>query len=72
LDPRTAARTLLQTLAKFRQKDVLPMLLPFIQNVLSEYNIATPENRNYIQKDGVMIIIAWIFKVSAFSFRLNF
>jgi hypothetical protein len=32
LEPREAASTLLQTLTRYRQKDVIPRLLPFIQS----------------------------------------
>jgi importin-8 len=34
LDPRLAAVTVLQFLTRYRQKDVVPMLLPYIQNML--------------------------------------
>ncbi len=63
LDPRIAAITLLQMLARYRQKDVIPLLLPFIQQVLSEYNTATMELKNYRKKDGVLVMIGSLVKV---------
>lgn len=71
VDPRNAAGYLLQTLAKYRQKDVLPIFLPFVQNVLSEYNSSPPEARNYIQKDGVLVMVAKIFKILSESKSYN-
>jgi hypothetical protein len=32
LSPMLAATTLLQTLARYRQKDVMPLFLPFLQS----------------------------------------
>jgi hypothetical protein len=40
LSPMLAATTLLQTLARYRQKDVMPLFLPFLQSkvfVRSQY-----------------------------------
>lgn len=34
VEPRAAVTSLVQTLARYRQKDVLPVLLPFIQSML--------------------------------------
>lgn len=31
---------------------------------LTEYNTASVQEKNYIFKDAVMVLIAWIFKVS--------
>eukprot|EP01035_Chromulina_nebulosa_P019648 gene19648-25562_t len=71
LDPRTAATTLLQTLAKYRQKDVIPRLLPFIQNGLSEYNNTEPDKRDYVKKDGILVLVSLIFKILSDSVTYN-
>jgi len=63
LSPLIAATSLLQTLARYRQKDTLPVLLPFIQRILMEYIHTPPENRNYKDKDGALVAIAVIAKV---------
>mmetsp|Transcript_3899 Transcript_3899/g.4034 ORF Transcript_3899/g.4034 Transcript_3899/m.4034 type:complete len:868 (+) Transcript_3899:3-2606(+) len=63
LDPRIAAVNLLQMLARYRQKDTLPRLLPFIEGVLLEYNNTSVESRNYQKKDGILVAIATIFKI---------
>lgn len=65
LSPTIAAINLLQMLARYRQKDTLPIFLPFIHTVLSEY-MATPiEARDYRKKDGVMTAMASLAKVSS-------
>ena len=63
LDPRTSAINLLQTLARYRAKDVLPRLLPFMESVLQTYGETALESRNYIAKDGVLVAFATISKV---------
>ena len=50
-------------LARYRQKDTLPIVLPFIQNVLVEYLNTAPESRNYKKKDGALVAIAVLAKV---------
>jgi hypothetical protein len=65
LSPLIAATNLLQMLARYRQKDTLPMLLPFVQTVLVEYVNAPPEARDYRKKDGALVAIAVLAKVSA-------
>jgi hypothetical protein len=63
-DPRTAARDLLRALARYRQKDVLPRFLPFVQQVLSDYNNQTnPAARDYWRKEGVLVAIGTVLKV---------
>lgn len=63
-DPKVAAINLLQTLAKYRQKDVLPKYLPFLAQILSTYNAADAANKNYSHKDGVLVSMSSLFKVS--------
>jgi hypothetical protein len=48
----------MQKLAKYRQKEFLPRLLPFLQKVLMEYGAAAPEQKDYRQKDGILVTIA--------------
>ena len=59
LDPRMAAITLLINLAKYRQKDLFPKFLPFVQQALAEYQTASSEStRNYKMKDGILLAVA--------------
>ena len=62
-DPRVSACNLLQSLARYRQKDILPRFLPFIQNILSEYNSTSVELRDYNKKEGVLVAIGCVVKV---------
>lgn len=66
LDPRISAINLLQTLARYRAKDVLPRLLPFLESVLRTFGEAPLESRNYMAKDGVLVTFATISKVTSF------
>ena len=50
-------------LARYRQKDTLPIVLPYIESVLREYNSAPAEMRNYQKKDGALVAIAVLAKV---------
>jgi len=63
LSPLIAATNLLQMLARYRQKDTLPMLLPYVQGVLVEYVQAPPEQRDYRRKDGALVAIAVLAKI---------
>ena len=72
LDPRMTAINLLQTLARYRAKDVLPMLLPYLESVLQTYaqttaaaSSASTDSRQYIAKDGVLVVFATISKVTS-------
>ena len=55
---------LLQMLARYRQKDTLPVVLPYIQNVLMEYTSAPLESKSYQKKDGALVAIAVLAKVN--------
>lgn len=63
LDPRVAATSLLQMMARYRQKDVLPLFMPFIHNSLMEYANASMQAKNYRQKDAIMVAVASLLKV---------
>ncbi len=67
LDPRVAATTLLQMLARYRQKDILPIVMPFIQRCLVEYASSPPDRKNYLQKDAILVAIAALVKVIKFT-----
>eukprot|EP01041_Mallomonas_annulata_P011336 gene11336-23725_t len=60
VDPRIAATNVLQTLARYRQKDTLPKLLPFCQAILIEFNKTPLPMRDHRKKDGVIVAIASI------------
>jgi hypothetical protein len=64
LDPRVSATTLLQMLARYRQKDVLPLVMPFIHASLMEYAHAPMQSKNYRQKDAILVAVASLVKVS--------
>ena len=64
IDPRVAAQTLLITLARYRQKDVLPILMPYILSCLTEYNSTPHPHRNYLMKDAVLVAIGALAPVS--------
>eukprot|EP01039_Chlorochromonas_danica_P004922 gene4922-5403_t len=63
LSPSVAAINLLQMLARYRQKDTLPIFLPFLQSVLAEYDNAPPELKDYRKKDGCMVAMAALSKI---------
>ncbi len=64
LTPRKAAITLLQSLARYRKKDVLPKLLAYFDQSLKEYNLAPHgNNKDYKKKDGILVAMATISKV---------
>lgn len=65
LSPSVAASTLLQMLARYRQKDVMPTLLVHISSILGAYEAALPEHRDYRLKDGVLVTMANLTKVSS-------
>ncbi len=70
LSPQIAATNLLQMLARYRQKDTLPKMLPFINGILVEYNNTPPESRDYRKKDGALVTIATLAKVCQLLFEL--
>lgn len=71
LSPSVAAINLLQMLGRYRQKDTLPLFLPFLQKLLMEYNNAPADRKDYRSKDGVLVAMAALAKVSpCFPFRL--
>lgn len=63
LDPRLAATNLLQMLARYRLKDTMPLLMPYIQSSMEEYLAAAPEQRDYRKKEGIFVAVASISKV---------
>ena len=63
LDPRIAAINLLQKLARYRLKDTLPKLLPYIQGVLDTYSEASPEDKNVCAKEGALVALAAVSKI---------
>ena len=63
LDPRVAAQTLLQALARNRQKDIMPLLMPYIHSQLVEYGAALPQNKNHVMKDAILVVIGSLVKV---------
>lgn len=60
-----AATNLLQMLARYRKADTMPIVLPFLQQLLVEYNSLPAEQRNYVKKDGVMTALSALVKVSS-------
>lgn len=72
LDPRQSAVNLLQTLARYRTKDVLPKVLPYFQSILQTYADAPMESKNFVAKDGVLVAFATISKVSIKDLQINF
>mmetsp|Transcript_23745 Transcript_23745/g.34001 ORF Transcript_23745/g.34001 Transcript_23745/m.34001 type:complete len:1123 (-) Transcript_23745:74-3442(-) len=63
LNPLIAATNLLQMMARYRQKDTLPRLMPYLHGLLSEYSSSPVEMRDYKKKDGVLVTIAVIAKI---------
>jgi len=63
LSPMLAATNLLQMLARYRQKDVMPMFIPFLQSILKEYLDTPMESRNFLKKDGALVSIATLSKI---------
>lgn len=66
-DPRVAAINVLQTLARYRQKDTLPMLLNFCIATLTEYSNTAVVSRDHRKKDGVMVAVAAVAKIMSDS-----
>ncbi len=67
ISARNAATNLLQMLARYRKADTMPIVLPFLQQLLVEYNSLPAEQRNYVKKDGVMTALSALVKVSSVS-----
>lgn len=63
IDPRVAAINLLQMLARYRQKDTLPRLMPFLNSILHEYDTSPRDEASCIRKDGVLVAVATIQKI---------
>ena len=63
IDPRVAAINLLQMLARYRQKDTLPRLMPFLNSILHEYDSSPKSEATCIKKDGVLVAVATIQKI---------
>jgi hypothetical protein len=64
LDLRVAAITLLQNLGRYRLKDTMPKLLPFLQGVLNEYRqiqlgaVVAPGPVDYRRKEGCLVALS--------------
>ena len=63
VEPRTAAVSLLQALARYRQKDTLPILLPKLQSIMDTFNDTPIDQRDYRQMDGVLVAVATMAKI---------
>ena len=63
VEPRTAAISLLQSLARYRQKDTLPTLLPKLQGIMDNFNNSPIDQRNYREMDGVLVAVATMAKI---------
>lgn len=63
LDPRVAAINLLQMMARYRLKDTLPKLLPYIQNVMDTYAQAALPDKDTRAKEGALVAIASVSKI---------
>ncbi len=50
-------------LARYRQKDVLPKMRPFINNILVEFNNTPAAQRDFRKKDGALVAIASLAKI---------
>jgi importin-7 len=57
LDPRMPAINLIVDLVKYRAADTLPRLLGFVTEILSTYQRAPPEQRDYRRKDGAFVAL---------------
>jgi len=65
-DARLAATSLLQMLVRYREKDVLPKFMAYLQSVLVQYSSSTPENRDYLAKEAALVSIAALLRVRLF------
>ena len=65
LDLRIASVNLLQAMARYRKKDSLPIILPYLKHLIDQYNAADPSAKNYRIKDGVMVAMSGLNKVSS-------
>ena len=54
-DPRMSAITLVTDLVKHRGQDVTQNLLGRMTEILQRYNLAPPESKNHIEKDGALL-----------------
>jgi hypothetical protein len=63
LDPRNAAISLLQSLARYRQKDTLPIFFPFLTQVMATFNSTPVETRDYRQMDGAIVGVSTLAKI---------
>lgn len=62
-DPRMAATSLLQILVRYREKDVLPKFMAYLQSILVQYNSSPPESRDYLAKEAALVSIAALLRV---------
>lgn len=58
-----AAINLLQMMARYRLKDTLPKLLPYIQNILDTYAQASPAEKDTRAKEGALVALASVAKI---------
>ena len=65
IDVRLAAQTLLQSLGRYRLKDTLPLMLPFIQGILNEHMqaLSTGQPVDYRRKDGCLVALSALSQV---------
>jgi len=64
LDPSVAAINLLQTMARYRKKDIMPHILQYIQETLGLYAAAPTDSTNYFRKDGALVCFGGLCSVS--------
>ena len=57
VSPATMALNVLETLCRKRGKDALNRSLNFFTEMLNAYQLAPPEQRDYVQKDGTLYAI---------------
>ena len=62
-DPANSAINLITSLAKYRGADVLPILLPFLSDILKEYEMASPESKAPRSKDGAFVALGSLVEV---------
>ena len=63
LDPRAAAINLLQGLGRYRLKYTLPIFMPYLEKILTEYNSVPMELRDHTMKDGALVCVAYLAEV---------
>lgn len=68
VDPRVAGLNLLQTLARYRQKDTMAKVLAYMQQTLATYEATPFQSRDYASKDAVLVAFGGISKVGLYPF----